>query len=183
MEKHSEREHAGRASWVIVSCKDSSVPAANRTSYQWHFYQKPHMQLAFTQATKWPHLAESKWILSSLHTQMELKSLLRRHILVWLIYHTLGQGGQVKALQRERETRGWHAPNASCMLGGSCIKLKREEGNAGMQGGEGRKQGGWRASPWSAGGKVFLQCFSESERFLCPDRSAWKRDRERVLVN
>lgn len=28
------------------------------------------------------------------------------------------------------------------------------------------------ASPWSANGKVFLQCFSEEGRFPCPDRSA-----------
>lgn len=35
-----------------------------------------------------------------------------------------------------------------------------------------------RASPWSAGGWVFLLCFSESEKFPCPDRSALKRERE-----
>lgn len=38
-------------------------------------------------------------------------------------------------------------------------------------------------SPWSAGGRVFLLCFSESERFPCPDRSALKRETEQVLVN
>ena len=42
--------------------------------------------------------------------------------------------------------------------------------------------GGGGASPWSAGGKAFPLCFSESERFLCPDRSALKRDRQREFL-
>lgn len=40
-----------------------------------------------------------------------------------------------------------------------------------------------RASPWSAGVRVFLLCFSESERFPCPDRSALNREKERVPVS
>lgn len=40
-----------------------------------------------------------------------------------------------------------------------------------------------RVSPWSAGVKVFLLCFSESERFPCPDRSALNRQTEQVPVS
>lgn len=40
-----------------------------------------------------------------------------------------------------------------------------------------------RVSPWSAGVRAFLLCFSESERFPCPDRSALNRETERVPVS
>lgn len=36
-----------------------------------------------------------------------------------------------------------------------------------------------RRSPWSAGEKAFLLCFSEWARFLCPDRNAWVKKRRR----
>ena len=45
------------------------------------------------------------------------------------------------------------------------------------------RRGEEQASPWSAGGRASLLCFSESERFPCPDRSALKREAERVLVS
>jgi len=58
--------------------------------------------------------------------------------------------------------------------GTECCHARGEEERAEVNG----------VSPWSAGGKVSLLCFSESERFPCPDRSALRetqRDREVVV--
>lgn len=63
-----------------------------------------------------------------------------------------------------------------------CDAIRGREFHAGRRG-SGRKEGRMNSvSPWSAGGRVSLLCFSESERFLCPGRSASqaaKREREK----
>lgn len=76
------------------------------------------------------------------------------------------------------EKECWHAFNASCrnQIGGKVGRLACERRGAWFR-------SEWRKSPWSAGGGAFLQCFSESERFPCPDRSALKRHREFLWMN